>query len=285
MEKNTEGLLVQAKNHFFALRLLEAYTIFRRFFDRIPFKPELGHAEYIGMFARVLAELGKTHELRFYMSELERWKEKTGDPAISYQLGIVYCYLPEPKFEKAKQIFEQIILDPSAQEYRIKARIMLADYYDDKKDIVACRRLIFSIDPKTVSDTSLALMVDVWRAKILRDEGNFVESRQILDEIFKKVTPETNWYVFWNSKLILARLYFLEGNRVAGQDILRDVKRFLKHTRCRSLEKAVPHLETLAESYKKNPRAHHVGKPGNRGLGGKKTSGVFELSRSAHVTE
>lgn len=164
-------MLSQAKGHFYSLRLNEAYTLFRRFFDRLPFNPEQSHAEYIGMFARVLAELGKTSELKFYMGELERWYAKSPDPAIAYQLGVVYSYLPEPRIEAARRLFERLMRDPNAQSYRLKARMMLADYYDVKNDIAACRQLIFGVELDAIDDFILRLMYRVWRAKILRDEG------------------------------------------------------------------------------------------------------------------
>ena len=188
MAKTSETLLEQAKQHFYALRLLDAYAIFRRYFDRIPFQPEKQHAEYIGMFARTLTELGKTAELKFYMGELERWNAKLKDPTIAYQLAIVYSYMPEPRIELARQIFEQLIRDPNAQDYRLKARMMLADYYDSKKDLGACRNLIFGLDLNEVKDPTLRLMYQIWRAKILRDEKKFEEALACLDEIFSKIT-------------------------------------------------------------------------------------------------
>ena len=66
--------LEEAKACFYSWRLVEAYNILRRYFDRLPFQPEPEHAEYIGLFVRTLAELGKDYELKFYVTELERWR-------------------------------------------------------------------------------------------------------------------------------------------------------------------------------------------------------------------
>ena len=76
-------LLEEAREHFYAWRMLEAYNIFRRFFDRLPFSPEKEHAEYIGPFVRVLFELGKEFELKFYLAELEKLYQKQKHPHIA----------------------------------------------------------------------------------------------------------------------------------------------------------------------------------------------------------
>ena len=59
METKIQKELEKAKEYFYQLKLAEAYSILRRYFDRLPFKPEPQHGEYMGMFIRVLSELGK----------------------------------------------------------------------------------------------------------------------------------------------------------------------------------------------------------------------------------
>ncbi|MBI1859750.1 MAG: hypothetical protein HYR96_02385 [Deltaproteobacteria bacterium] len=243
MANTSENLLIQAKEHFYALRLLESYAIFRRFFDRIPFQPEKRHAEYIGMFARLLAELGKTSELKFYMGELERWQSKLHDPSIAYQLAIVYSYLPEPRIESARRIFEQLLKDPNAADYRLKARMMLADYYDNKNDLGACRQLIFGVDLNDVDDPVLNLMYQVWRGKILSDENQHDEAMKIVTSVLEQVSVETNWYLYWWCKVILARTYFRVKRKKDAQRIITEVKEFLKIRRCRSLENHLSWLQ------------------------------------------
>ncbi len=250
MANTSDSLLILAKEHFYSLRLLEAYSIFRRFFDRIPFQPEKRHAEYIGMFARVLAELGKTSELKFYMGELERWYVKLKDPSIAYQLGIVYSYLPEPRTESARQIFENLMRDPLAEDYRLKARMMLADYYDMKNDLAACRQLIFGVELDEITDPILKLMYRVWRAKILTDEKQLDSAVILLSEVLSQVTLESNWYLFWWSKIILARVFFGQKNRKDGRRIIGEVEEFLKIKRCRSLEN---HLQWLRQFAPQKP--------------------------------
>ena len=76
MEEKSSKELEKAKEHFHKGKLLEAYNILRRYYDRLPFKPEKAHAIYIGMFMRVLSELGKRNELNFYMLALEKLQIK-----------------------------------------------------------------------------------------------------------------------------------------------------------------------------------------------------------------
>src|SRR5687768_15731174 len=117
MESKNQKQLEEAKALFYAWRLVEAYNIFRRYFDRLPFKPERAHAEYIGMFVRTLVELGKDYELKFYVAELERWHEKARLPEIAYPLAFVYYHLTPPRFEASRALFESIVKDPTARDF------------------------------------------------------------------------------------------------------------------------------------------------------------------------
>ena len=73
MDLKTQKELEKAKELFYDGRLLDSYNIFRRFYDRSAFlSQETGHADYIGYFVRILLELGKDFELKFYLSELEK---------------------------------------------------------------------------------------------------------------------------------------------------------------------------------------------------------------------
>src|SRR4051794_14571384 len=82
--------LEAAKGHFYAWRMAEAYALFRRFFDRLPFQPSVEHARYLPLFIRVLAELGKLGELEFYIGELEKLHQRSADPILAYTLGVAY---------------------------------------------------------------------------------------------------------------------------------------------------------------------------------------------------
>ena len=179
MDSKTLHNLEQAKAYTYALRMVDAYNIFRRYYDRLPFQPEREHAEYIGLFARVLAELGKEYELNFYVTALEKLNDSLNDFGVKYQLGVIYRYLAIPRPEASRKVLEEILKDPNGKDFHARAKVMLADYYDTYKDDVgACRRLIFSIEPQ--ADTTLQVYVDIWKAMIIRNEGNLVEAERML---------------------------------------------------------------------------------------------------------
>ena len=137
MDSKNHKLLEKAKVYFYSWRMLEAYNIYRRYFDRLPFAPEKEHAEHIGLFVRILFELGKEFELKFYLSELERHYEKSKAPFIAYTLGVVYSYSGQLKMEAARSLFEGIVKDPNAKSYHPRAKMMLADYYQRKNDTLS----------------------------------------------------------------------------------------------------------------------------------------------------
>jgi tetratricopeptide (TPR) repeat protein len=237
MDSKIQNNLLQAKAHFYSQRLVEAYNILRRYFDRLPFKPEDEHGEYIGMFVRVLAELGKDYELNFYLTELEKLHEKNNHPAIIYQLATVYTYLP--RMEAAKKLFETIIRDPNAKKYRDKARMNLAVYYDQvHDDVAACRSLIDSIED--TSDPDFSVLVEIWKGKLLRDEKKFAEGEVLLAKLVERLDPAVNWYSYFAAKNNLALVYICLGEMDKARRILGELTTLVRgrHFKCIAVQLA-----------------------------------------------
>lgn len=245
METKIHKQLEKAKAHFYLGQMVEAYNLFRRYFDRLPFKPEKGHAQYIGIFARVLLELGKEYELKFYMVELERLYARSADPAIAYPLAVAYAYLSEPKLEAGRALLEKIVKDPSAKDYHAKAKMMLADYYLQKNDLGACRRLIESID--STPDRSTALLVDIWKALVCRRERNYAEARRRLDDVLAQVKPDTDWYVYFSAQLIVAMLLIEQKQRDEAKAVVDEVRGVFAGRHFKSVQIQLEALEKLME--------------------------------------
>jgi hypothetical protein len=234
--------LLEARDHYYALRLVEAYNILRRYFDRIPFQIDKEHSEYVGMFVRILAELGKTHELKFYVAELERHYDKSKDPAIGFALGVVYRSLPEPRAEAARKIFEEVIRNSPPGAYQAKSKMMLAHYYDWKSnDTAACRRLIDSIpEPE---DGSVRLLWMIWQAKILRDEKKFDDAEKILTQVLAAATPQADWYAHYSAKVVLAILYLKRDDLVNAGRVVAEVRELFAGRNFKSLRVQMDELE------------------------------------------
>jgi hypothetical protein len=206
MDNKTLQSLEQAKAHFYSLRLVDAYHILRRYFDRLPFKPEKEHAEYMGIFARTLVELGKENELKFYLGELEKLRVQFKSPLTTFQLAVVYGFLTESKPDMYRKLLEEILRDPEAEPFHVKAKIDLARYYEIfEKDVGAIRRVIDSIHE--VKDESLVPIVEIWRAYLPMLEKNYGESEEKLISILEKWSFEKHWYAHFSAKLILTLLY------------------------------------------------------------------------------
>lgn len=234
MDSKIHKQLEEAKTLFYSHRLVEAYNILRRFYDRLPFEQRPEHAEYIGMFARVLAELGKENDLRFYLSELERLYDQHRSPALGYQLGFVYTYLRDAKPEAAKRLFEEILKNPEAKQYHVKAKLMLADYYDSvQNDVGTCRQIIDSI--KEVDVPELQVLVDIWRAKILKDEGQLAAAEAKLKELLPKIDIQRGWYAYYSAQLVLANLYLKEKRFQDAEGLIAEVRRIFENKRFKSM--------------------------------------------------
>jgi hypothetical protein len=247
MDSKIQKSLEQARAYFYSLKLVESYNILRRYFDRLPFQPEKGHAEFIGMFVRILSELGKEYELNFYLGELEKLHDKYNQPEVTYQLAVVYAYLTEPRLESSRKLLEAIVRNPAAQTYHAKAKMMLADYYDRVNgDVAACRQLIDSI--ADVSDPVMVPLVKIWKAKVLRDERRFDEAQTQLNEVFDSLRPEENWYAFFCAKIIQAGLFVKRGTPKDVGPIIEEIRALFAGRNFKSVAYQLGALEKLVRS-------------------------------------
>lgn len=237
--------LLEAKEHFYSWRLLEAYAIFRRYFDKIPFKPEKEHAEYIGMYVRTLAELGKDRELEFYVPELERHYLRTRDPWIGFTLGVVYYHLSPPQMSSARQLFDAVIADPNAKDLHPRARMFLANYFYRKDDLAACRKCIDAIGP--VEDRRLAPLVDIWKAFILVEEKAYGPAEEIYLRLVKELDPKTDWYAYASAKLGLAVLVQKLGDTERFAVILSEVRNLFEGRHFKSIQVQLKALEATLD--------------------------------------
>jgi len=244
MELKTRTQLEEAKAYFYAWRLVEAYNIFRRFFDRLPFKPEKEHAEYIGMFVRTLVELGKEYELKFYVTELERWHDKVRMPEVAYSLAMTYRFLDPPKWEASHALFESVAKDPSAKSLHGKAKMMLANYYSVKGDLAACHAIIHSIQTE---DPSLLALVDIWKAYVARMEGRFEQSRALLETLLETLSPQKDWYAFFSAKVILS-LTLLDLKKTAEvRATILEIKNLFAGRHFKSVQHQLKELEEMLQ--------------------------------------
>lgn len=221
MQNKTHSELQKAQELFFASKYLEAYSILRRFYDRLPFKQEDEHAEYIGIFVRVLTELGKKNELKFYTGILESLYEKTGTPELGYQLAFVYMESSPPRAKLARALWEKLVTSSLPKGYIAKTKMALAYCYDEfDEDVAACRKLIFSIDLNDVEPTSQGFL-KVWRAKILRDERHYEEAEAILNELISPALLESDWYTFCYAETVKGVLLARQGLLAQAHEILQ----------------------------------------------------------------
>lgn len=234
--------LEKAKEHFFAWELHEAYSIFRRFFDRLPFCPELEHATYLSYFIRCLLELGKERELDFYLNQIEELSEKWKTPELNYQLAEVYCLGSSRDLQNAKGLLTEVIANPNARHLHSKAKIFLAYCYDAQdQDVASCRRIIDSI--QDVGDRSTELSVELWKIKILRDEGNLSEAERLLTLFLKKIDSKKDWYAFFSAKILLGGLLALQDKKKEAAKLVSETKQLVENSPFRTLKAQFSALE------------------------------------------
>ncbi len=241
-----------AKAHFYSLRLVEAYNILRRYYDRLPFQADPEHGEYIGMFVRILVELGKESELQFYLGALSKLRFKTKDPATTFQLGTIYFFLKEPRYEEGKKLFEELLRDPAARDYHAKTKMWLAHYYHVvRHDLGATRQLIFSIKECSATDK---VFVDIWKGVILLDEKDFINAERQFINVIETVTLEQNWYAVFSAKVNLALTYVDQGMPERATLLISEVRTLFAEKNCKSVARFIEGLEKqIAEGSKPGP--------------------------------
>jgi tetratricopeptide (TPR) repeat protein len=243
MESKTKTDLEKAKALFYSWRLLEAYQIFRRYYDRLPFKPEPEHAEYIGMFTRTLLELGKDWELKFYMSELEKLYGKSKNPCVGFQLALIYCNGKNQDLKSAKIILDEIIKNISASEYHNKSKMLLAYYYDVvEKDVASCKKIIESI--KDPVEPALKPLVEIWKGKVLADQGKYSESDVKLRSVMKSTSPKEDWYAHFWANQVLAYSYVEQNRLEDALELLNSVRNIFEAHQFKFVKGALNLLET-----------------------------------------
>jgi len=223
-----------AKQYYESCQFMKAYHILRRFFDRLPFSFEEKHAEYLAIYIRILHELNKIKELYFYIPILEKKLEKSFEPAISYSLGAIYINL----------------LDSSLS---YKAKLGLAYYYDKfLNDISKCRNIIFSM--REPEEKSLKKLLIIWKAKIMRSEGNLDKALELLSEILND--SKCDWYSYFCAKIGIAYCLIKKKEYSKAQTILNELKNFYSKRTFKTLKTQLLALEEEMENFIETNKEH-----------------------------
>lgn len=254
MESKSLKDLTKAKQYFYELRLNECYFILRRYFDRLPFQQEKEHAQYIGMFIRVLTELERTNELAFYLSTLEKLHSQLNDPDVSFQLAMVYVCSDPPQLKAASAILEELLKKGLSKEHEAKTKMILACCHDSlSMNQAAVRGLIFSIP--TIENDFLNSLIEIWKAKVFMTEQNFLESEKILNRLLSSLTIEKDWYIFFKTKLILIRLYQDWNKFDLAKRLLNEVTDLIQDKPLRMTKRK---LATIEKSFLSKPEPQRI---------------------------
>lgn len=251
LEKQKKDL-DKAKDLFFSWKLHDAYAIFRRFFDRLPFSPQAEHAHFLSYFIRCLLELGKERELNFYLNQVEKLSLKWKTPELDYQLAEVYILGNSKNLGIAKSLLTQLISNTSAKHLHTKAKMLLAFCYDCEGDSInACRRIIDSIEE--ISDRPTQLNVELWRIKILRDEGKGDLARVQLEMFLKEIDLVRDWYAFFTAKILLGGLMADQGEKDQANQLLMETMEIAEKSPFKTIKAQLKALEEKINSKKDAP--------------------------------
>ncbi|NBX75461.1 MAG: hypothetical protein EBQ92_02820 [Proteobacteria bacterium] len=241
LEKQKKDL-DKAKDLFFSWKLHEAYAVFRRFFDRLPFSPQPEHALYLSYFVRCLLELGKERELNFYLNQIENLSSKWQTDELYYQLAEVSILGAERNLKSAKELLTKVISNPESSYLHTKAKMLLAYCYDCEGDNVdACRRIIDSIEDS--QDRPIQLSLELWRIKILRDEGKLDLAEEKMAKLFKELDPIRDWYAYFSGKVILGGLYILRDDKEQATQLLAETRAIVEKSPFKTLKAQLSALE------------------------------------------
>jgi len=252
-ERNLKDL-ERAKEFFYSWKLHDAYLLLRRFFDRLPFNPQKEHALYLSYFIRCLLELGKERELSFYRNQVEVLAQKWKTPDLFYQLAEIYCLGPQKNITAAKKLLEKVIVDPSAKVLHTKAKIFLAYCFDlESGDTAACKEIIRDIEEP--DERSLKLSLDIWRIKLLRDEGQLEEAEKKIESLIQGLDPQKDWYAYFSAQIILSGILLRENKKEEARDLLLRIRKMVEESPFRTFKNQ---LTALEEDFKEKPSLPEV---------------------------
>ncbi len=215
--------LDKAKALYKELKIAEAYPLFRRFYDRLPFTFLPEHAECFGMFIRILFELGKQSELEFYASEFEKISKREQSPLIRYQTVYAMTELGKYPVSYAIRETEDVIRVADSDELKVKAKFLLAHIFDKfsrpADEIIS---LISHIEkPK---DPGLAIYWETWQVKKLRFQKKYPEARALIEKLLNQKEIQQDWYTSFTLKIYLCGTYLDENNPEAAKAHLKEIE-------------------------------------------------------------
>jgi tetratricopeptide (TPR) repeat protein len=221
----------------------------------LPFSPEQEHALYLSFFIRCLLELGKERDLDFYLRQIECLYEKWKSPDLAYQLAEVYCLGQKGSIAEAKRKLEVVIADRDSAPLHFKAKIFLAYCYDvDGSDVASCRKIIDSISDS--SDSENQIILELWRAKVLRDEGKLSEAEAKLSKVFQKVDSKNNWYAYFSATILLAGLYIMQDRKTEAARLVDVARQIVKNSPFRTVRAQLEALEKKIVGSPECPTIH-----------------------------
>jgi hypothetical protein len=246
MESKQQAQLEQAKAFFYAQKIAECYGILRRYFDRLPFKPEIGHSEYIGMFCRVLSEMGKDFELNFYVNELEKLSERVNDPNVNFALAVAYIYSNQPRNETAKELLERVCKDSSCPKLQAKSKMWIAHLYSTKDDYTSARAVIEGVQPS--GDLQIDRLATIWRANVARAIGRPEDGLAMLSRILEEVTEQEDWYVYFSARNVAVLILATLEKEKEAEALLDELRTFVDSKNFKSTREQ---LKSVEEKIKK----------------------------------
>jgi len=150
----------------------------------------------------------------------------------------------------------QVISNPEASHIHAKAKIFLAYCYDlEEADVAACKEIIDSVTEK-VTDRPTELTLELWKLKILRDQGKYTEAEKLILDFITKLDPQRDWYAFFSAQVILTGLYLRQERTEEANQLLIEVKKRAEKSPSRTIQKQIGSLESKLSEKKPVPEVN-----------------------------
>src|SRR4051812_35856543 len=104
-------ILTEARAHYDAFRLREAYALYRRYFEVLPRGVTSGHVESVSAFVMSSMALGRRDELEFYTGVAAKLHCREMTPESRYVLAFLYQVAREPQWEESRALADGALRD------------------------------------------------------------------------------------------------------------------------------------------------------------------------------
>jgi len=241
--------LSRARSLYHDLNLEGACHEYRAVFQDLPIHKACDLVEDFSLFIRCLYELDYQSELNFYREQLGNISERNRNPNLGYQLALSYLTQNSDSVSEAIHCFEKLLSQTQDTNLLARIKMGLATCHDIQSgDWKICDSVVSSIEVKGL-DPYLFDLVQVWKAKVLRDSGQLLEAENLIGKTIAKIRSHFHWHAYLSAKVILGGVYLKQERFDQLLEVIKEVRSYCDSYPLSSIRRQINYLADQIRGY------------------------------------